>query len=117
MIMSLVLPMLAHAAPATPNPAQGAENVPYANIVSVQGALNLFCTIYGWMFYFLVALAIIFIVIGAYRYLTSAGEAEKVKSAQNTLLYAAIAIAVALLAWGIPQIVADFFGASSIQTC
>lgn len=115
----LVLPALAHATSlaATPAPAAGAQGVPFAPISGVQEVLNFLCTIYGWLFYFLMALVVIFIVLGAYRYLTSAGEAEKVKSAQNTLLYAAIAVAVALLAWGIPHIVANFIGAVDFNTC
>jgi len=116
-VLSLALPVLALAAPATPGPASGVENVPYAHITTVQGVLDYVCIIYGWLFYFLIGLVIIFIVLAAYRYLTSAGDPEKVKSATNTLLYAAIAVAVALLAWGIPRIVGDFLGVSEIASC
>jgi hypothetical protein len=114
-VIALALPLFAMAAgtPAQPGPATGATGVPTAGISSVQTALNFMCTIFGWAFYFLIALAVIFGVIAAFKYLTSSGEAEKVKSAGRTLLYMAIAVAVALLAKGIPLIMADFLGAGS----
>ena len=120
-ILSLGLPLLtfaqAHPGPAT---AQGSNPTPTAEISKVQGVLDFVCNIFGWMFYFLIALAVLFIVIGAYRYLTSGGNPEKVKGANNTLLYAAIAVAVGLLARSIPLIVADFLGTqgtANLWTC
>jgi hypothetical protein len=117
-VVSLSWPALALAqAPAQPGPATSAAKIPGAQIGTVSGVLNLTCVIFGWLFYFLMALVVIFVVIAAFRYLTSAGEAEKVRNAQNTLLYAAIAAAVALLAWGVPHIVGDFFGVAPFATC
>ena len=110
-LLAFGLPVLA-SAQATPSlPTNG--NVPYAPITKAQNLLMFMCTIFSWLFYFLVVLAVLFIVIGAYRYLTSADNSEKVKGATNTLLYAAIAVAVALLAKAIPSIVADFLGATT----
>lgn len=110
--LAFVVPLIAsaQASPALPT---GGSNVPNPNITSVTDVTDLFCVIFGWAFYFLITLSVIFVVIGAYRYLTSAGEAEKIKNANNTLLYAAIAVGVALLAKGIPLIVGDFLGASA----
>ena len=59
----------------------------------------------NWIFSILIILAVVFVLVGAYKYLFAAGESEKVKSANKTLMYAAIAIAVALLAWSVPAIV------------
>ena len=64
----------------------------------------------GWMFSFLVFLAIVFVLVAAYKYLTAAGDPEKVKSASNTLIYAAVAIAVALLARGLPFLIGGLIG-------
>jgi hypothetical protein len=122
-LASLVLPILAKAAsPATPGPAvaNGGNATPSAEITSVQSVLNFVCTAFGWMFYFLIALAVVFVVIAAYRYLTSGGNPEKTSTAGKTIMYAAIAVAVALLARAIPLIVADFLGANNtgtLQTC
>jgi hypothetical protein len=117
-ILSLSLPILAsaqnipQASPATPS------NVPQGTINSLQGVLNTVCIVFSWMFYFLIALAVIFILVAAFKYLTAAGDPEKVKGAGGTLLYAAIAVGVALLARAIPLVVASFLGAQgTLGTC
>ncbi|HVO28549.1 MAG TPA: hypothetical protein VMT81_01020 [Candidatus Paceibacterota bacterium] len=117
-ILSLALPVLA-SAQNIPQPAPPVQStVPQGQITSIQGVLNTVCVVFSWLFYFLVALAVIFIIVAAFKYLTAAGDPEKVKGAGSTLLYAAIAVGVALLARAIPLIVASFLGASgSIGTC
>jgi uncharacterized membrane protein len=120
MIVIFAVPLLALAQTGA-GPAVQPSNFtapPQSTINTVQLILNEICGIFDWMFYFLVALAVIFIVIAAYRYLTASGDSEKVKSATNTIIYAAIAVAVALLALAIPSIVATFLGASgNIGNC
>src|SRR3989344_9471129 len=71
---------------------------------------DLIVTVVNWLFSFLVFLAIVFVMIAAYKYLTASGDPEKVKSASNTLIYAAIAIAVALLARGLPFLISGLIG-------
>jgi len=90
---------------------------PSAGISSVQGVLNYICLAFDYAFWFLIALAVLFGIIAAFRYLNAGGNPESVKTANNTLLYAAIAVAVALLARAIPLIVGSFFGASGLQSC
>jgi fumarate reductase subunit D len=107
-IAAIALPVLALA--------QG--TLPPSPIVDVNGFKTFICTtLVGWMFTFLIVLAIIFILIAAYKYLTAAGDPEKVKSASHTLIYAAIAVAVALLARGIPLIVGTFVGGNANVGC
>jgi len=76
-----VIPVLAfaQAVPSPVPPIQG--NVPQGNITSLQGVLNLFCIIFSWAFYFLIALAVIFVLVAAFKYLTAGGDPEKVKAA------------------------------------
>lgn len=45
--------------------------------------------------------AVIVIIISGYKFITANGEAAKVASARNTLLYSVIGLVVAMLAWGI----------------
>ncbi len=66
----------------------------------------------NWMFLILLTLAIIFIIIAAYKYLTAGGDESKVSSAHKTLIYALVAIAVGLLAQGLVYLVAELVGAS-----
>jgi len=71
-------------------------------------------TLYGitdWVFVALIALAGIFVVLGAFNIVTSSGSPEKVTSGRNYVLYAAIGLAVAFLARAIPAIVRMIVGA------
>jgi len=83
----------------------------------ISGVGTLLCTIFNWMFYFLIVLAVIFVVVAAFRYLFAAGDPEKVKSAGHALIYAAVAIAVGLIAKAVPGIVSTLLGAGTITGC
>jgi uncharacterized membrane protein len=114
--LSLLLPALAFAqAPPGPPPTSG--SIPGASVTSISGVLGLICNFFGWAFFFLIALVVIFVIVAAFRYLTAAGDPEKVKKAGSTLLYAAVAVGVALLARAIPLIVSSFLGGNLNQTC
>ena len=63
-----------------------------------------------WIFWALIVFAVAMFLIGGYYYVTSGGEAEKVSKANKTLLYAALAVVVALVAAGIPFVVVSFIG-------
>ena len=117
-IASLVLPVLASAQTIpTPTPPVNPSAPPQGHISSIQGVLNTVCIVFDWAFYFLVAAAVIFIIYAAFKYLTAAGNPEGVQAAGSTLLYAAVAVGVALLARAIPLIVASFLGANGLTTC
>lgn len=122
-ILTLALPVFASASTAlaaslpTPQAPTNPASIPQGNITSVQSVLNLVCVVFDWAFYFLIALAVLFIIYAAFKYLTAAGEAEKVKGAGDTLIYAAVAVGVALLARAVPLIVASFLGAGTLSTC
>lgn len=70
-------------------------------------------TIVNWLTGFLILLAVLFIIWAAFIYLTAAGDTEKVGKANKVLIYAAVAIAVALLSQGIVFIVANLFQAGT----
>jgi uncharacterized membrane protein len=119
-VFSLVLPALAFAqfsAPPAGGGVQGTSNTPTTNINSLQSVLQLFCVVFGWAFYFLIILAVIFILVAAFRYLTAGGDPENVKKAGAVLLYAAVAIGVALLAKAVPMVIGTFLGAGTITSC
>jgi hypothetical protein len=100
-----------------------ANPTPTSPITTVQGLVNLMCNIFGWLFYGLIALSIIMIVIAGFYYVTAGDNSEKVGKATKMILYAAVGVAVALLARAVPVIVGSFLGASgsgsngTLQTC
>lgn len=116
-ILALALPMFAFAQSIPPAQPPATTNIPQGNISSLNGILNSLCTVFDYMFYFLIVLAVIFVIVAAFKYLLAAGDPEKVKGAGATLLYAAIAIGVALLARAVPLVVASFLGAGGVTSC
>lgn len=72
------------------------------------GMCCLLDTIYSvtdWIFVFVLALVVIFILLGAFNLLTAAGSPEKVKTGRDLIVYAIIGAVVAALAKAIPAIV------------
>ena len=117
-VLSFALPAAALAQNVPPPQAPGQTNVPQGTINSLGSVLQTVCTVFGWAFYFLLAFAVLLVIVAAFKYLTAGGDAEKVKSAGNTLLYAAVAVGVALLARAVPLVVGSFLGTSLAgQTC
>ena len=51
--------------------------------------------------------AVIFIIVGGVRYMTSIGDAGKVKKARDTILYAVIGLIICILAFAIVNFVID----------
>lgn len=66
--------------------------------------------IIGWMQGIFFLIAVIFIIYAAFVYLTSAGNEEKIKKAKSIIIYAIVAIAVALLATAVKEFVVSFLG-------
>jgi TRAP-type C4-dicarboxylate transport system permease small subunit len=64
-------------------------------------------TVTQWLLYAVGAVCVIFIIIGGIKYATSGGDSEKVKKAKDTLLYALIGLAIAILAGFIVSLVVN----------
>lgn len=90
-----------------------AQGTPSSPINTMQDLVNLMCKIFGYMFYGLMALSLIMVIIGGFNYVTAGDNSEKVSKANRTILYAAIGIAVSLIAKALPLIVGSFLGAST----
>lgn len=62
------------------------------------GVTDLVHTVVVVLSYFVGVVAVIMIILAGFKYITSGGDANKVGSAKNTLIYAMVGIAVAALA-------------------
>jgi len=96
-LAAVLLPVLALAQvipPATP-------------ITSFQEILNVVNTLLSWIFTIFFIIAAIVIIFAAFNYLTAGGDEEKIKKAKQQLIYAIVAIAVALVARGIEFVVEE----------
>jgi len=59
----------------------------------------------NWMLFVLIAIAGVLVTIAAFQYLLSGGEEKKVAAAKNKIIYAAVGIAVGILARSIAGLV------------
>jgi len=79
--------------------------------------VNLINKVANWLFTFLLVLAVVFIVIAAYKYMFSQGSDEAVTAAHKMLIYAVVAVAVAMLSRGFVFVVRGLItGTSSTPT-
>jgi len=64
----------------------------------------------NWFFGIFLVIAVLFIIMAAFQFLTAGGDSTKISSARDKLLYAAMGIAVALLSRGIVPLVKMIIG-------
>lgn len=107
--VSVIMPLasVVYAQPSTGISLPGANT----NITTVSGLVDILRGVVRWVYILFFIIAVLFIIFAAFTYLTSAGDPEKVGTAKNQLIYAAVAIAVALLAVGFQSIVSNFLAA------
>lgn len=67
---------------------------------SIQNAINI-------LLYFAGIIAVIYVVIGGFRYVVSNGDSGAITKAKNTVIYALIGLAVAVMAYAIVNFVLD----------
>jgi len=80
------------------------------DIRDIHDIYNLILKVARWFQAFFFVIAAIFVIIAAFTYLTSGGDEDKVKRAKTELIYAVIAIVVALLAFVVVAIMRNFLG-------
>lgn len=101
-----------------PNPNAGlVSSTVVTSFSSVVGLVNTACTAANWLFAAAIFLSIVFALLASLDYITSAGDPAKVKKATNRLIYAAIGVAVALVAFFIPGVVAGLLSSSVGTVC
>ena len=83
-------------------------STPQVNIDSVSDIKAIMDKIIGWAFVFFFALAGVFILRAPFYYLTAGGDSKTVDSAKSKLIYAAIGIAIALVARSVAGLVEAF---------
>ena len=78
---------------------------------SGRDAVTIIGLLTNWLFVLLSIVAVIFIVLAAFQFITAGGSPEAIGQARTKLLYAAIGIVVALIARSIPFVLASIIGA------
>lgn len=75
---------------------------------SASGLLNVLAGVVRVTYIVFFVLAVMIFLLVAFEYLTSQGEPEKIKKAQDWLIYAAVSVVIALLAVGISTLIQRF---------
>ncbi len=76
----------------------GAENVDTGSTKTVPSAIK---TVTQVLLFLVGAVSVIMLVIGGFKYVVSNGNAEQIKSAKNTIMYAIIGLVVAIVAYAV----------------
>ena len=72
---------------------------------SIDGDNGLIKTVVNVLLWAVGILSVIMIIFSGFRYITSAGDASKTKSAQSTLTYSVVGLIVAIMAYAIVNMV------------
>ena len=91
----MLLPLLAY----------GLEESSVKDIAGVKKVLDKIVT-YAQTFFYIIAT--LFIILAAFSYLTAGGDETKVKNAKTKLVYSLVAIAIAVVAGGVVDLVKNF---------
>jgi uncharacterized membrane protein YkvI len=84
-------------------------------IKDVQQLNDTLCYLIIYFFWIVMAISVIMVLYAAFTYVTARDDVEKTSRARRTLTYAAIGIAVALMAVGFPQLVGSIFPPGSVN--
>lgn len=75
------------------------------NLPNVQASGGVLDNIIGQVFVAVGAIALLFLLIGAFRYVISAGDEGQIQQAKNTMLYSVIGLVIAVSAFLIIEFV------------
>ncbi|MDP3015357.1 MAG: hypothetical protein Q8N28_03050 [bacterium] len=74
----------------------------------VSGIVGIVASVVKWIYIIFFIIAVMYVLFAAFAYLSEGDDAEKMKAVHNRIKYAAIAIAVALMAIGLEMIIKNF---------
>ncbi|KKR89198.1 MAG: hypothetical protein UU85_C0004G0038 [Candidatus Wolfebacteria bacterium GW2011_GWA2_42_10] len=113
LILGIIFPIFSFAAfPVGEVAGPGGKLPEGAGIKEVSDLVGILTKVLAWIYTILFIIAIIFILIAAFTYLTAQADPEKIKTATRQIMWAAVAIAVALISVSINVIISNFISPS-----
>ena len=107
-IIPLLGPITVHAEPPCAPTDPTCAAIGYdTSVKNTTGLIAMINNLLKWAQYFFFFLAAAFVLWSALDYLTSGGDETKIKNARNRLVFSLVAVAIALVAGGLPRIVAE----------
>lgn len=86
-------------------PAIGLAASPTAETLTEVPVMEALERIINWIFTILIVVAVIFLVWGAFNFVTAAGSPEKVEAGKQSIMWALVGVVIALLARGLVALV------------
>lgn len=90
--------------------AQDIGITPQTSITTVSGLVGVIAKIVTWTYTVFFIIAVLLILFAAFKYLTARGDPEAISTAHKSIIWAAVAIAVAFLSVAAEMIITDFLG-------
>lgn len=87
-----------------------AEQSPVCAEANTDSINNPIQSVIGLLLFAIGTISIVMIIVGGIRYVISNGEAARIKTAKDTILYAVIGLIVSMLAYVIVNFVVNQFG-------
>jgi hypothetical protein len=122
MVLSFLITPVTFAALVCP-PGSSVSTDSYGNITScgtstggpstVAELVKFLSTITSWLFFALIFMAIVFIIIGGFTYVSSKGDPKAIATAKNYIIYALIGVAVGVLAKSLVLLVCNILNSGS----
>jgi heme/copper-type cytochrome/quinol oxidase subunit 2 len=89
--------------------ANAQTTAPPATVQTAQELTDLICNFIAYFFWIILVISVIMVLLAAFDYVTAGDDTEKTSRGRKRLTYAAVGIAVALIATGFPAIVSSLF--------
>jgi cell division protein FtsW (lipid II flippase) len=89
-------------------------------ITELKGAANMVkyaCAAAEWVFAAAIILSIVMVLLAGIKYMQSSGDPGKVKEATGRLVWAAVGVAVALIAFTFPTLISTLLRADLGKVC
>ena len=87
---------------------------PHGGLSGTTSVMGLIRTIIQLMLMFAGIVAVIFIIIGGYMYITSSGNAEQAEKGKNTLVNAIIGIIIIVLSYVVVTVITNLVGQGNL---
>lgn len=104
-----IAPSFAAAELAPPAPQSDVTVSKSPDDISVEAAIS---RVTNWFFVIVLIVAVIFLLVAGFQFITAGGDPDKVNSARQNVMYAMVGVAVAVLARGIVSLVQGVLGAT-----
>lgn len=82
----------------------------FASAATISDIINNISSIVKLLVPLLIAIALVFFIVGVIKYITAGADEEKRKEARNTIIYGVIGLFAIVAVWGLVEVISSTFG-------